>query len=70
MPYRHRSWFPELRYKSASFESVLTGIADGSLPRDWWRFLTGRIDESRIGSLGGEVIFPDEAARRAAGGTP
>ncbi len=68
VPYRHRSWFPERRYKSASVGSVLSGIADGSLLQDWWQFLSGRIDESAIGSLHGEVLFPESTARRAAEG--
>ncbi len=69
-PYRHRSWFPEIRYKSASFGSVLSGLADGSLLHDWWRFLFVRIDESDIGSLRAEVLFPGDEAARAPGGTP
>ena len=69
VPYRHRSWFPERRYKSESFGSVFSGIADGSLLVDWWQFLSGRIDEGSIGSLRAEVLFPDDAARRAADGT-
>ena len=69
-PYRHRSWFPEIRYKSASFGTVLSGLADGSLLHDWGRFLLVRIDESDIGSLRAEVLYPEDEAARAPGGTP
>ncbi len=62
VPYRHRWWFPEGRYKSANAELVLQGIADGSLLADWWQFLADRVDESTLGSLDGEVLFPPAPA--------
>ncbi len=67
VPYRHRWWFPEGRYKSASAELVLEGIADGSLLADWWQFLARRVDEATLGSLDGEVLFPPAPTVRAPG---
>jgi uncharacterized protein (TIGR03663 family) len=67
VPYRHRWWFPEGRYKSATAALVLEGIVDGSLLADWWQFLATRVDESLLGSLDAEVLFPPAPAVRAAG---
>jgi uncharacterized protein (TIGR03663 family) len=66
VPYRHRWWFPEGRYKSANAGLVIEGIADGSLLADWWQFLATRVDEATLGSLDGEVLFPPAPTVRAA----
>ena len=57
--YRHRWWFPESGYRQTSPSFLLSGIADGSLPADWWAFLLNRVDVSTLGSLDGEVLFPE-----------
>lgn len=67
VPYRHRSWFPERRYKSTNAGLVVAGLANGSLLGDWWEFLARRIDESTIGSLEAEVLFPKVSTPRAVG---
>lgn len=56
--YRHRWWFPEQGYRQVTPAYFLSRIADGSLVRDWWSFFVTRIDESTLGSLDGEVLFP------------
>lgn len=66
VPYRHRWWFPEGRYKSTNAGLVIEGIADGSLLADWWQFLATRVDEATLGSLDAEVLFPPAPTVRAA----
>ena len=58
VPYRHLWWFPEGRYKSATAGLVIKGVADGSLLVDWWQFLGSRVNETTLGSLNAEVLFP------------
>ena len=57
--YRHRWWFPESGYRQTSPSFLVSGIADGSLLADWWSFTLNRVDESALGSLDGEVLFPE-----------
>ena len=57
--YRHRWWFPESGYRQTSPQYLASGIADGSLIVDWWSFFVERVDESTLGSLDGEVLFPE-----------
>lgn len=56
--YQHRWWFPEQGYRQVTPRYFLSGIADGSLVKDWWSFFVTRVDESTLGSLDGEVLFP------------
>jgi uncharacterized protein (TIGR03663 family) len=57
--YKHRWWFTESGYRQASPDFLVKGITDGSLIDDWWTFLLDRVDESTLGSLDGEVLFPE-----------
>jgi len=57
--YRHRWWFPESGYRQTSPSFLASGILDGSLLADWWSFTLDRVDESQLGSLDGEVLFPE-----------
>jgi len=57
--YHHRWWFPESGYRRTSPRFLFDGIRDGSLPADWWSFVLNHVDESQIGSLEGEVWFPE-----------
>ncbi|MEX1022152.1 MAG: flippase activity-associated protein Agl23, partial [Dehalococcoidia bacterium] len=41
--YRHRWWFPEEGYRAATPDAVIEGIADGSMPQRWLRFLVDRV---------------------------
>ena len=56
-PYRHRWWFPE-DYKGTSFGDLWSGLRDGSLIADWLQFYAARLDEGRLGSIDGVVLFP------------
>ena len=58
VPYAHRWWFPEAGYRSASFGSVLGGIASGELIGDWAEFIASGVPEGSLGALRGEVLFP------------
>ena len=57
--YRHRWWFPESGYRQTTPGFLASGIIDGSLIEDWWSFTVDRVDESTLGSLDGEVLFPE-----------
>ncbi len=57
--YRHRWWFPESGYRQTSPGFLWSGVLDGSLLADWWSFTLDRVDESTLGSLDGEVLFPE-----------
>jgi predicted membrane-bound mannosyltransferase len=57
--YRHRWWFPEGGYRQTDAGFLVSGISDGSLIATWWSFLLDRADESTLGSLDGEVLFPE-----------
>jgi predicted membrane-bound mannosyltransferase len=57
--YHHRWWFQEAGYRQTSPEFLWSGLRDGSLAADWWHFLLNRLPESTIGSLDGEVLFPE-----------
>jgi predicted membrane-bound mannosyltransferase len=67
VPYRHRWWFPEDGYRAASFRHLLDGLREGWLVEDWLAFLAERIDREAIGSLDGEVLFPEEGPEVATG---
>lgn len=57
-PYQHRWWFPEEGYRATSFSSLADDLVGGSLLDRWLTFLLERVDESSLGSLNGEVFFP------------
>jgi uncharacterized protein (TIGR03663 family) len=57
-PYQHRWWFPEAGYRSTSLSSLADDLIEGSLLDRWLTFLLERGDESSLGSLNGEVFFP------------
>lgn len=57
--YKHRWWFPESGYRQTTPSFLLSGIEDGSLPAAWWEFLLNRVDVATLGSLDGEVLFPE-----------
>ncbi len=58
VPYRHRWWFDERGYRSITAGGLLRGVANGSLLVDWFDFFANRVDESTIGSIGGELLLP------------
>ena len=57
-PYRHRWWFPDHGYKSASFGSLLGALRSGDLFADWAGFLARRTGEDSLGALRGGVWLP------------
>jgi uncharacterized protein (TIGR03663 family) len=57
-PYQHRWWFPEEGYRATSISSLADDLVEGSLLDRWLTFLLERVDESSLGSLNGEVFFP------------
>ncbi|MQA00888.1 MAG: TIGR03663 family protein [Dehalococcoidia bacterium] len=58
--FRHRWWFPETGYKDLTWRRFADGLASGSLLEDWLTFAVRRVDESALGTLNGEVLFPPE----------
>ncbi len=66
-PYRHRWWFPELRYKATTAGGLLDGVRNGSLLADWASFYIDRVDESTLGSIDGSVLFPGAPPARSRG---
>ena len=56
--YRHRWWFPEEGYRGTTWAGLRDGLWDGSLLREWARFVWDRGDASQAASLDGEVYFP------------
>ena len=60
--YHHRWWFPEEGYRATSFRSLATGLLNGTLPRNWLRFLIAHIAPSDVVALDGEVLFPRAGA--------
>ena len=63
VPYRHRWWFPEERYKTITLSEFMSGVVSGALPRDWATFVWSQIPVDRLGSFNAEVVFPDETVR-------
>jgi len=60
-PYQHRWWFPEEGYRATSLSSLADDLAGGVLFDRWLTFLIERVDETSLGSLNGEVLFPEQS---------
>ena len=58
IPYLHRWWFVEDGYRSTTWASFFSDLADGSLPRRWIEFYRHRTSPETLGALEGEVLFP------------
>jgi len=58
LPYRHRWWFTEGRYRGTTWDGLLSGIRDGSLLADWRELYWSRVDRETIGVLDAVVLFP------------
>jgi len=64
LPYRHRWWFTEGRYRGTTWGGLLSGIRDGSLLADWRELYWSRVDRETIGSLDAVVLFPHPSEAR------